>query len=78
MFLIFQHLGHGHLVHLLIGLGPQGIDGRPLARVEHAHLDARLIRIDAHFAAQRIDFPYEVALAGTAYGGIAGHEGDII
>ena len=76
--LVFQGLGHGHLVHLLIGLGPEGIDGRSFAGVEHAHLEARLIRIDTHFTAQGVDFPDEMALPRPADSGIAGHEGNII
>ena len=78
VFLVFQGLGHGQLVHLLIGLGPERIDSRSLAGIEHPHLEAGLIRIDAHFPAQGVDFPDEMALARTTDGGITGHEGNII
>ena len=52
------------------------MDGRPLAGVEHAGLDERVVDGAAHFAAERVDLADEMPLARAADGGIAGHEGD--
>ena len=51
---------------------------RPLARIEHAELDAGLIGVDAHFAAQRIELTDQMAFGRPAYRRVAGHHGDII
>ena len=65
-------LHHG-LVQPPVGLGPEGMDGGTLAPVQHPVLDAGLVCGQTHFAAQSVDFPDDVALAGAADGGVAGH-----
>ena len=69
---------HPAVVGVLVGLCPEGIHCRPLAAVQHAHLDGRGIRRDAHDAAQRVDLPHQMALARAADGGVAGHHGHIV
>ncbi|MPN22476.1 hypothetical protein SDC9_169859 [bioreactor metagenome] len=64
---------HELLILPPVGLGPQGMDGRPLAPVEHPVLNAGPVRGPGHFAAQGVDFPHQVTLAGAADGGVAGH-----
>ena len=64
---------HHLLVLPAVGLSPQGPYSGALAPVEHAVLDAGFVRGLAHFTAQRVQFPDQMALARTADGGIAGH-----
>ena len=54
------------------------MDSRAFARVEHAELNAGLIGIDAHFTAQRIEFPHQMAFGRSTHRRIAGHQGDIV
>ena len=54
-------------------MGPQGVDRRALASVEHPVLDAGPVCSPAHLAAQGIQLPDQVALAGAADGRVAGH-----
>ncbi len=67
---------HGGRVELAVGLGARTADGRTLAAVEQAKLDAALVGDAAHEAVERIDLADEVALAKTADGGVAGHRAD--
>ena len=69
---------HRELVELLVRLCAQCVDSRPLACVEHAELDAGLVRIDAHLAAERIELAHEMAFARAADRRVAGHQGNII
>ena len=71
--LFFQGVLHDLLVFPAVGLGTEGPDGRPFAPVEQAVLDAGLVGGLAHLAAQRVQLPDEMALAGAADGGVAGH-----
>jgi hypothetical protein len=52
--------------------------GRPLACVKLPNLNAGGVGVLTHLAAKRVDFPYQVALTGTAHGRIAGHESDTV
>ena len=73
MLLALQGVLHHLLVLAPVGLGPEGVDRRPLAPVEHPILDAGRVRGPAHFTAQGIQLPDQVALAGAADGRVAGH-----
>ena len=73
IFLQFQGVLHIFLIPPPVRLGPQGMDRRTLAPVEHPVLDAGMVGGIAHFAPQCVQFPDQVALAGAADGGIAGH-----
>ena len=64
---------HVFLVAPPVRLGPKGMDRGALAPVQHPVLDAAVVRCQAHFAAQGIQLPDQVALAGAADGGVAGH-----
>ena len=72
VFLLFQGQLHDLLVLAAVGLGPEGMDGGTLAPVEHAVLDAGPVGGHAHLAAQGVQLPDQMALAGAADGGIAG------
>ena len=65
------------LHHLLVlppvGLRPQGVHRRPFAAVEHPVLDAGRVCRPPHLAAQRVQLPHQMPLAGAADGGVAGH-----
>ena len=50
-----------------------GPDGRTVARVEHSELNARVVGVDAHLAAQRVNLPNHMPLADTSDGRVAGH-----
>ena len=71
--LLFQGVLHILLVAPPVRLGPQGVNGRALAPVQHPVLDAAVVRGHAHFPAQGIQLPDQVALSGAADGGVAGH-----
>jgi len=64
------HLAH---VELLVGLRPQGLDSRTLARVQHADLDGRAVDRSAHFASERIDLADQVALCRSSNRRVARH-----
>ena len=68
-----QGVLHVLLVAPPVRLGPQAPDGGPLAPVQKPVLDAAGVGGPGHFAAQGIQLPHQVALAGAADGGIAGH-----
>ena len=46
---------------------------RTLAAIQHTVLNAGLVGGDTHFATQCVDFSHQMAFAGAANGGIAGH-----
>ena len=73
IFLLLQGMLHVLLVFAAVRLGPEGMDRRAFAPVQHPVLDTAVIRGHAHLAAQGIQFPDQVSLAGAADGGIAGH-----
>ena len=73
IFLEFQSVLHVLLVFAAVSLGPEGVHSRSLAAVEHPVLDAAVVSGNAHFTAQGIDLPDQMALAGAADGGVAGH-----
>jgi hypothetical protein len=56
-----------------VGLGAGRANGWPLARVERAELDARLVSGDCHRATQSIHLANEMPLPDPANGRIAGH-----
>src|SRR5439155_14962667 len=69
---------HRHTALLLVALRPQRAHGRPVPRVEHAELDAGLVGVATHLAAQRVDLLHEVALGDAADRWIAGHLRDLV
>ena len=73
VFLHFQGVLHVFLVAPPVRLGAQRVNRRPLAPVQHPVLDAACIRGQTHFAPQSVQLPDQVALAGAADGGVAGH-----
>ena len=73
MFLKLQGVLHVLLIFPPVCLSPKGVDCRALAPVEHPVLDAAVICRHAHFAAQGVQLPNQVTLAGAADGRIAGH-----
>ena len=64
---------HDLLILPPVRLGPEGVDRGALAPVQHPVLDAGLVRGPAHLAPQGVQLPDQVALAGAADGGVAGH-----
>ena len=72
--LILQSLSHFVAVCLLVGLGAKGVDSRTLGTVQHFGLNEGLVNIFSHFAAQGIQFTYQMALRAAPYIGIAGHQ----
>ncbi len=63
----------GALVELAVGLRPSGAHRRPLAGVQGAQLDARLVGGERHRAAERIDLLDQMTFADAADSGIAAH-----
>ena len=64
---------HKLLVFPSVSLGTERVDGGAFAPVQQPELDAGPVSGPAHFAAQRIDLPDQMSLAGAANGGVAGH-----
>ena len=73
MLLPLQRQLHHFLIAPPIRLRAQGVHRRALAAVEHPVLDAGLVRRLRHLAAERVQLPHQVALAGAADGRVAGH-----
>ena len=70
---VLQHFLHILLVSGPIGLGPGRMDSRTFPPVEHTELNAAGIGRTAHFSAQGVDLPHQLALGGAADGRVAGH-----
>ena len=71
--LIFQQAANGLPVQLPVRLRTGGADGRALARIQGAELDAGPVDRSRHGAAQSVNFPRQVSLADAADGRIAAH-----
>ena len=69
----FQGVLHVFLVPPPVCLGPEAPHRRPFALVQQAVLNAARVRGLCHLAPQSVQLPDQVALAGTADGGVAGH-----
>ena len=67
---------HAKLVGLLVALRAGGADARALGGVEHPELDARGVCIEAHRAAEGVDFTNHVAFCQPADRRVAGHLAD--
>ena len=63
----------GALIQLAIGLRTRGAHGGPLAGIEGAKLNARLVRGQRHGAAQGVDLLDQMSLADAADRGVAAH-----
>ena len=64
---------HLFLIFPAVRLGPEVPDGGAFSLVEHPILDAGAVRTAGHLAAQGVQLPDQMSLAGAADGGIAGH-----
>ena len=73
-----QHLAHLNPVLALVALRSRRPHGRPPRGIQQAKLDADGIGYFPHDAAQRIHFPYQVALGDSADCGVGRHLGDQI
>ena len=71
--LFFQRVFHHLLIAPPVGLRPQRVHRRPLAEIEHPVLDAGPVRSFSHLPAEGVKLPHQMALAGAADGGVAGH-----
>ena len=60
----------------LVALDPDGADGGSARGVEGAILEAGEVGIEAHFAAEGVEFNDEVGLGESADGGVAGHQAE--
>ena len=67
---------HPELVGFLVALGPGGLDGRALGRVQQPKLDAGHVGGHAHLSPQGIDLADDVALGLAPDGGVTAHLGD--
>jgi len=76
--LAFNGLPHPEGIGLLIRLCPEAADGGAFGSVQQAHLQTGVVRGKAHFAAQGVHLPHQVAFGCAADGGIAGHEGQMV
>ena len=68
-----NRLAHRRAVQFAVRLSARALDGRPLATVEHAEVDAALVDGAPHDAVQRIDLADEVALADPTDRRVARH-----
>ena len=67
---------HGRAVERAVLLRPGPAHRRPLAAVEHAELDARLVGDAAHQPVERVHLAHQRAFGEPADGGVAGHRAD--
>ena len=67
---------HRAPIELPVGLGARSLDGRTLAAVEDAKLDAGLVGGARHHAIQRVDLAHQMSLAKAADRRVAGHFAD--
>ena len=72
----FQGMFDAELVGFFIALGSGGADGRAFTGIEHAELDAGGVCVQAHDAAEGVDFPDHVSFCQSTDGGVAGHSAD--
>ena len=73
MLLAFQGVFHIGLVFPPVRLGPEAPNGGAFALVQKAVLDAAGVGGLCHLAAQSVQLPHQVALAGATDSGVAGH-----
>src|SRR5262249_25884755 len=73
VWLVLQPFADGLAIERAIRLSAIRANRGTLGSVQHAELDAGLVRRDRHGAAESVDLPYEVALADAANRRIAGH-----
>ena len=69
---------HQRVVAEFVLLPPEAVHRRALAAVQHADLQAGLVRVHAHLSAQRVDLAHQMPLRRSADGGVARHEGDAV
>ena len=67
---------HGAPVKRAVGLRPRALDGRALAAIEDAELDAGQVRGARHQAVERVDLAHEMAFAEPADRRVARHFAD--
>ena len=72
--LIFQRFEHYFLIKPFVFLSSQAVHRRSFCGVEHLYLQKRLVGRNAHFAAQSVHFPHEVAFRRASDCGIARHK----
>ena len=66
------------MIKSFVLLRAERLNRRALASVEHFYLHHRLIRVYAHFAAERVEFADEMPFRRSAYRRIARHKSDIV
>ena len=70
---MLQGVLHEFLVFAAVRLSTKGMNCGAFTAVEHPELNAGPVCRLAHFAAQGINLPDQMAFAGAADGGVAGH-----
>ena len=73
MLLPLQGVFHVRLIAPPVRLGTEGPDGGSLALVQQAVLDAARVGGPGHLAPQGVQLPDQMAFAGAADSGVAGH-----
>jgi hypothetical protein len=73
-----QRVPHGVAIQLLVTLNAEGSHRRTFARINEAELDAGLIGVPRHLAAQRIDFFDQVPFGNSPDRRVARHLCDTI
>ena len=73
MVLLLQGVLHVLLITPPVRLGPEGPDGGALSLVQQPVLDAARVGGLRHLAPQGVQLPDQMALAGAADSGVAGH-----
>src|SRR6185369_9147107 len=70
----FEHTLHPEPVKLLVRLRPRRPYGRSLSGIENSELYSGRVDVFTHFAAERINFFYDMPLCLTTNGRVAGHK----
>ncbi len=73
IWLRLQHFAHLEAIGLFVALRSRGPHGRTARSIQQTELDADRVGDLAHDAAERVDFPHQVALRDASHGRIARH-----
>jgi hypothetical protein len=65
-------------VELSVSLRPRSPHGRAFFPIQHTELDAALVGSTTHEAVKGVNFPDQMALAQSAYRGVAGHDANSV
>ena len=70
----FQCLPHRAAVQVFVTLGANRLHGGAFASVQHSDMGQRRVGVEAHLAAECVNFAHQMAFGRAADGAVAGHQ----